>query len=602
MSPSHSNNGRVDFPMNYSNMPLSQNGSAPAASLETDVAKLFEDLLLACRSGDEDTVDTLTLVPNLDINKVDEWDYSPLILASLCGHLPIVQMLLARGATCDRDTFQGARCIYGALTDEIRTLLLSYDITKKVDENQPFLAHISGLYTPLYAQLSAKDIAIEFPHATDRSSRVFVLNRFLMAARSTYFAKKLLPGGPWFGTSVVTMPPAADPESFRAIVNYLYLKTELLPLDMPPAQFLEFAKKLGLTQLLETIKVVPRGLQERARLKQQALIMFADAAREEMRAFMVNNIYANAREVQLEEEVSFEDIDAQSIIGDDVLAQLLDSSALPDAVMSSIDVNSGSVFYYPVHRAILTRSEYFATMFRSEMFQAAHEALPTVPILGNFGEKPIDRPQLELKHLPVLQASLSTTSRQVTELILQFLYYDTLVDIPPSLSVELLFAADELWMDRLKSMCALGITALVEKFDSACLDALPSLTGYSACDLVDVAWQTRCDRVEQYMTKLIAHNLSYICSSKVLRAELLALIKKSALRIRERQDTDTIELVDDMRYYLAKKHGVYDNFTNLDGIAQSFEPMFADETTTSRGFEHDIVLVDSLLEELALDA
>src|SRR6266702_8657208 len=67
--------------------------------------------------------------------------------ASLCGHYEVVQLLLDSGALCERDTFAGERCLYNALNDRIRNLLLSYDYAKSTNPLQPFAAHISSLLT-----------------------------------------------------------------------------------------------------------------------------------------------------------------------------------------------------------------------------------------------------------------------------------------------------------------------------------------------------------------------------------------------------------------------------------------------------------------------
>lgn len=600
---------QVEFPMNYLNMP----SSAPARHADSnhsdvDMNKVFQDLLVACRIGDTDTVDSLTLIPKIDVNQVDEWDYSPLVLASLCGHLSVVELLLARGAVCDRDTFQGARCIYGALNDEIRTLLWSYDITTRVVDTQPFLAHISRLLAPAFTLLSARDLAIVFPHAANHDHRHFVVNRFLLAARSPYFRRNLLPGGSWHAKSVVVMPEVSDADSFKPIVDYIYLRTDLLPLESPPDQFRLFAKKLQLTALVDAMEKMPKDRKAQARAKQQALMTFVDVAKSDLEAFLKSQIFDNARQVVLEEDVNFEDIDAPSLLDPSIHDELLKSSAISDIVMSSIDIDSGSVKYYPVHRAVLARSEFYSTMLRSEMFQNSYEEAPLVEANDIVGDRPIDRMRLETSHVPVLQALLSTTKPQVTEIILLFLYYDDVLNIPSNLSVELLFAAEELLIERLKTMSALSITSLVEKFDYNSLVALPDATGYDVCDLVEISWQTRCDRLEQHMTKLIAHNIQEICNNVSLRERLLELIRKSAHRILERQDTDTIELVDDIRYYMAKKYLVYDEFQTLDGIAQSFNPTDndPDEITVNvaelREYEQDIAMIDTILDELDLNA
>lgn len=600
--------GLVDLPMNHMNMPSSNSNQThrdssqlPRSSYsDSDLDMAFQDLLLACRAGDHETVDSLTLIPNIDINQVDEWDYSPLILASLCGHLSIVELLLARGAVCDRDTFQGARCIYGALNDEIRTLLLSYDITKKVDENQPFSAHISRLLAPAFSPLSARDLAIVFPGET--RGAVFVVNRFLLAAQSPYFHEKLVDGA-WLNKTTMTMPERSDATAFKAIIDYLYLRTDLLPLEMPLEQFRQFAKKLKLGALLEVMDEMPNDRKGQARARQKAQFDFVDVAKNGMMRFVKEHIFRNSIEVFLQDDVDFEDIDASALLDADNHQKLLASSALSDVIVSSIDIESGLVVYYPAHRAILARSEYYATMFRSDVFCNSHGEVPLAEVRGSNGDRPVDRTNIQTSHVPVLQASLSTTKREVTEIILLFLYYDDVQHIPSHLGVELLFAAEELWIDRLKTMCALSLTALIEKLDFVSLLKLPKLTGYDVCELIEISWQTRCDRLEQHMTKLIAHNLEEICAHP-LRQKLMDTIRHSAHRIRERQDTDTIELVDDIRYYLAKKFAVYDNFDNLDGIA--FEPENLEDNriyaAALRDHGREEALIDLLLEELALDA
>ena len=147
-----------------SSLSISSSSARPTSSpidQDPEVAKVFQEICMACRTGDIEVVDSLLSTPNLDINQVDEYDYSPLILSSLCGHFKIVELLLSRGAICDRDTFQGARCIYGALTDEIRDLLVSFDISKAIDASQPFAGHISSLLNPLLNSLN-NDIVFQF--------------------------------------------------------------------------------------------------------------------------------------------------------------------------------------------------------------------------------------------------------------------------------------------------------------------------------------------------------------------------------------------------------------------------------------------------------
>jgi len=43
--------------------------------------------------------------------------------ACLCGHEELCAFLLANGARCEENTFDGERCYFAALTNEIQTML-----------------------------------------------------------------------------------------------------------------------------------------------------------------------------------------------------------------------------------------------------------------------------------------------------------------------------------------------------------------------------------------------------------------------------------------------------------------------------------------------
>ena len=59
-----------------------------------------------------------------------------------------VKYLLINGAVCDSNTFEGERCVYGALTDTIRKLLLDHKmlttVTKRREAYTEFLRRLLG--------------------------------------------------------------------------------------------------------------------------------------------------------------------------------------------------------------------------------------------------------------------------------------------------------------------------------------------------------------------------------------------------------------------------------------------------------------------------
>lgn len=63
-----------------------------------DLTSDFSNFLGACRRGDLKTCQEL-ISRGVNINGKDAFDYTPLIIASLCGHFELVQLLLESGTT-----------------------------------------------------------------------------------------------------------------------------------------------------------------------------------------------------------------------------------------------------------------------------------------------------------------------------------------------------------------------------------------------------------------------------------------------------------------------------------------------------------------------
>jgi ankyrin repeat protein len=61
-----------------------------------DLTSDFSKFLGACRKGDLKTCQEL-ISNGVNINGKDAFDYTPLIIASLCGHFELVQLLLESG-------------------------------------------------------------------------------------------------------------------------------------------------------------------------------------------------------------------------------------------------------------------------------------------------------------------------------------------------------------------------------------------------------------------------------------------------------------------------------------------------------------------------
>ena len=112
------------------------------------------------------------------MNLRDKWDSTPLYYACLCGHIDLVQYLLSKGARCEAKTFDGERCQYGALTDQIRNVLRSFKInTVKLDHFDHFLER-------LYEMGAYSDVLFEV------KGRQFKAHKIILSARCEYFRDK----------------------------------------------------------------------------------------------------------------------------------------------------------------------------------------------------------------------------------------------------------------------------------------------------------------------------------------------------------------------------------------------------------------------------
>uniref|UniRef100_A0A060T1H2 ARAD1C20504p n=1 Tax=Blastobotrys adeninivorans TaxID=409370 RepID=A0A060T1H2_BLAAD len=526
-----------------------------AREMSAEEKKRFEELCEVCRSGDLDQVDKLVSY-GVDVNAIDKFDCTPLILASLCGHEPVVKYLLEHGAVCDRDTFQGERCLYGALTDSIRRLLLRFDISKAVDEQQPFAAHISSLFSKPPVKVS--DICFEC------DGEPFLLHRFVLAARSDYYARNLEER--WPTSTRVKLTSAIDHQTFAYIVKYLYLYDQAIPTDRAALDKIVYAaRKLQLVDLvahLENSRAIlssDAATLSRARREQHQSEMWK--ARLQFEVFLEKHIFG--RKVVLGPED--DDLSEQQ------LADLANKRTSADVILE-VELGDGTMVYYPCHRSMLARSEYYQTMFSSPFSEGAD------------GEEGWGNS----RSLPIIQ--LPVDSVEVADIILRYFYTDK-TDVPVSLAMEVLYAADLLLVERLKSFASISITN--------CGNDLPK--GMDIFNILRAGWTLRLDRLEKYVAKYIADHFDYYINQQAFRE----IVVESAQRIKARQETDTIELIDDIRFYLAKKYGIIfeddQDASSTAKIGRVYDDAF-DISQYEREYNGTIDQIEDLLQDLQLDA
>ncbi|GIZ40213.1 hypothetical protein CKM354_000356300 [Cercospora kikuchii] len=541
-----------------------------------DTSLEFRKFCEACRRGDL-RICQEQISKGVNINARDEYDYTPLILASLCGHYEVAQMLLEQGALCERDTFQGERCLYNALNDRIRNLLLQYDYSKSTDPLQPLAAHVTSLLTRISPNTS--DITVE------AGTEKFELHKFVLSARSPYFAKKLAAAPE---TTYWKLSNSIAPQSFETCIKYLYLAEVGADLgDGEEAQIIltgidKLSRQLEIEQLFQDILASGDRRQARQRRAEEV-----QRSRDQLADWFSNNVLKHKMTV---ESAKANDVkwDRDNGIFADVLLRADEDEDLEgtDTPLTEQDVRrtegplngipignfqrqasrassqarkSKRSVLFPCHRAMLLRSEVFATMFASPF-----------------------REGQESKHLQIVPVDCSP---EVLEIILTFMYTEK-ADFPLSIALDVLNAADMLFIDKLKQRAALLISTLGA--GASVVEADNPRGETEAEDLLDIydvvraGWDTRVHRLEEFGARYIAYRLERYIDEP----EFKELVQESANRIKSREETDTVELIDDIRYYLSERFrlrfedtGFDETFdeTPADDLGEEIEQLHIDE-------------------------
>jgi ankyrin repeat/BTB/POZ domain-containing protein 1 len=494
--------------------------------------------------------------------------------ASLCGHYEVVQLLLESGALCERDTFQGERCLYNALNDRIRNLLLEYDYSKSTDPLQPLAAHITSILSREHPKTT--DLTL----FTDEGS--INVHKFILAARSPYFRRKLQESP---SVTQWRLPNSLSLSAIWTVLRFIYLSE--ISLDSRDAEeetrILTEIEKFS--RLIEMERLFDITLErDDRRLTRQRMQDEVERGRDELLSFFRENVLKNKviidtskadrvkwdrnnfvfADVLLTADHSIEDTSEPRSHQSRRLSPSQSREQSRDRLpigpfgsrsrsVSPAPVRQTSVLF-PVHRAMLLRSEYFLTMFSSGFKESQ-----------------------EQDYLHVIQVDCSP---EVLEVILAFMYSET-ADFPLDVAIEVLFVADQLFIEKLKVKAAVTISSLGAGLSVVEADNSRGETDDTELldiyDVIRAGWATRVHRLEEFGARYLANRLE----KHIDREEFSVLVKESAERIKERQETDTVELVDDIRYYLSERFRLRFEDAGLEDILDEEEA----ERATANG-EH----------------
>ncbi len=446
-----------------------------------------------------------------------------------------------------------SRCLYNALNDHIRNLLLSYDYSKSSDPLQPLAFHLTSILTREHPKTA--DITVT------TSGESFRLHKFVLSARSPYFSKKL-EGAP--ETTTWKLPPTIPPQAFGIAIKYLYLGE--LPRDLgggPDTGFTDSEILAGTDKISKHLEI--QSLSQLVldggdrRLARQRRTEEMEKGRDQLEGWFRRNVLQHAIVIDTDkaDEVKW---DGDNAIFADVLLRADEDSdededraymdATEDGERISLHTNALGIplasqqsqppsrahsrsrkakrsNLFPCHRAMLIRSEFFLTMFCSSFREAQQ------------------RP-----HLQIIPIACSPT---VLQIVLTFLYTEK-ADFPLAIAVDVVFAADMLFLEKLKMRAAIVISTL----GNGTATAIPATANDKRNDeeesidiyeILHAAWLTRVQRLEEFAARYIAYRLE----AYIDEPDFAEIVKESAGRISARQETDSIELLDDIRWYLSER-------------------------------------------------
>lgn len=252
-----------------------------------------------------------------------------------------------------------------------------------------------------------------------------------------------------------------------------------------------------------------------------------------------NKVYAD---VMLRADEDIQDSEEGGGDDDEAASRNEVSDVKTDGTRSRPTTQKQKSHLYPVHKAMLLRSEFFTTMFKSSFREA--QAADRLHIIS-------------IAYAP-----------DVLEAVLRFMYTDK-ADLRLPLALEVLYAADFLMIDRLKHKAA-GIiythgNEIVRRgsrgeTDSDNKDNDDNDNDNDIYDIIHASWWMDIQRLEEFGAKYLAYRLEH----HIDRPAFAELILESANRIQDRQETDTIELLDDIRHYLEERFNLGFEETGMD--------------------------------------
>lgn len=427
------------------------------------------------------------------------------------------------------------------MTNRIRNLLLQYDYSKSTDPLQPLASHITSLLSRQIPKTA--DICLT------AASEQWNLHKFVLSARSPYFSTKLAYAPETISWKLANTIPA---ESFQVALRYLYLGDVPNDLGISGRSFVTEEEVLtGIDKISKQLEIdsLWEGLLAGSdrRLARQRHQDEVARGRNQIEAWYRNNVLKHKIYVE-SSKVSEVKWTQDNAIFSDVLLRADEEPLEENSTQEELPISRNTLgplngipigpfrssrspsrsrktrqsVLFPVHRAMLLRSEYFQTMFESSF--------------------------RESQHTEYLQVITVDCTPVVLEIVLDFLYTEQ-ANIPIEIALDVLYVADMLFIEKLKTKATVVIST-VGMGGGSITDRNHTEPGrnpeieveqINVYDVIRAGWLLKVRRLEEFGARYLASRLEDYIDEE----DFEELIKESATRIENRQETDSIEVLDE---------------------------------------------------------
>lgn len=464
----------------------------------------------AARVGDAALCVYLIEVEGADVNAYDEWQCQPLFYACLCGHEDVLRLLLRAGAACERNTWDGERCLYACLNAACRsTLQREGFVLGSVRADDAWLYMLECAHDSIDDErfVPHRDFAV----LTAGGQRV-CCHASLLAARCPVLAARFFTSGE---AEADLSRARAPPELLAGLIRWCYTDRFACAATQaePAARLLSQA---GLPELRDALRdaaaAQPPPVQAGRRPPQppSAGRLVVEPTRMQCKAAMraaLSQLRDAASESEGEEA---EEAEGRA-------ARRARRAATPPARLAALRRGALRVRLSP------------SATFRVHGWLLAPRSDVWLAQLSRWRAGPAAS----------LDLALPDISPPAFRALLDWLYLDALPPgLPPPLLLQVVAAADALLIEPLKQRAAAALVPAV---------ALPR----QAVPLLGFAEEKGCARLAAAAAAQVALELESLAGD----AELAACVAESAARIRGRQAADSIPVLDEVALHVKRLHG-----------------------------------------------